>query len=142
MRYKLHKTYIHCLELHNYNLKWDFSWNDQISIKDWKYWRKLPELRQHSRRYLLIFCKKTYRSKYVDVWLKIEKLNHIINWKEFTIDSTNSGWELNPGHFFRYHTSRPARSHRYCQYSLHEQISECLYHMYMKTFHCRNLSTT
>ena len=49
---------------------------------------------------------------------------------EFTVGSTNPGWELNPGHIFRYHTTRPPRYHRYCQYSLHEQISECLYHIY------------
>ena len=41
--------------------------------------------------------------------------------------STNPGWELNPGHLFRYHTSGQPGSHRYCQYSLHEHISECLY---------------
>ena len=37
---------------------------------------------------------------------------------------------MNPRHLFRYHTSRPPRSHRYYHYSLHEQISECLYHIY------------
>ena len=50
---------------------------------------------------------------------------------EFTVDNTNPGWELNPDHLFRYHTSRPPRSQdRYCQYSLHGQISECLHHIY------------
>ena len=48
MRYKLHKTYIHCLELCKYNLKWNFSWNDKISIKDWKYWTQAVERIQHS----------------------------------------------------------------------------------------------
>ena len=47
---------------------------------------------------------KIYKMKYVDVWLKIE--NVMINWKEFTIP----GWELNPGHLFRYHTTRSPRS--------------------------------
>ena len=28
-------------------------------------------------------------------------------WKEFTVDSIDPGWELNLGHLFRYHTSRP-----------------------------------
>ena len=46
------------------------------------------------------------------------------------MDSTNPGRELNPGYLFTYHTSKPPRSQRYCQWSLHEQISEYLYHMY------------
>ena len=40
--------------------------------------------------------------------LNIEKL--IIDWKQFTGDSINPDWELNPGHFFKYHTTRPPRS--------------------------------
>ena len=32
-----------------------------------------------------MLCKKISKSKYVDVWLKIEKL------KEFTVDFTNPG---------------------------------------------------
>ena len=47
---------------------------------------------------------KIYKMKYVDVWLKIE--NVMINWKEFTIP----GWESNPGHLFRCHTTRPPGS--------------------------------
>ena len=39
--------------------------------------------------------------------LKLKNLN--INWKEVTVDSTNLGWELNPGHFLRYHTTIPPR---------------------------------
>ena len=35
---------------------------------------------------------------------KLKNLN--INWKEFTVDSTNPGWELTPGHLFRYNTAR------------------------------------
>ena len=54
--------------------------------------------------------------------------------KEFTAASTNPGWELNQGHLFKYPTSGPPRSHRYCQHSLYEQISECLYHMYENRF--------
>ena len=34
MRYKLLYSYIHCLKLCKYNLRWDFSWNGQISIKE------------------------------------------------------------------------------------------------------------
>ena len=76
----------------------------------------------------LTFRKKIYMSKYVcsNVWLKIKK---VFNWKEFTADRTNPGWELNPGHLFRYETTRPPRC-RYCQYSFHEQISECLCDIY------------
>ena len=32
MRYKLHNSYIDSLQVCKYNLKWDFSWNGQISI--------------------------------------------------------------------------------------------------------------
>ena len=135
--------------------------------------------------------------------------NEIINWKKFTVDTTNPGWESNPCHLlflqlgflsrtftihrtagegggylfksslplplssqtlrhqsgdycreltsahsqnpdsnqellvteckslttklratFRYYTTRPPRSARYCQYSLNEHISECLYNIY------------
>ena len=47
-------------------------------------------------------------SKYVAMFDQKVK-NKIINWKEFTADSTNPGWELNPGHLFGYHTTRPRR---------------------------------
>ena len=30
--------------------------------------------------------------------------------KEFTVDSADPGWELNPGHHFRYHTTSSPRS--------------------------------
>ena len=33
----------------------------------------------------------------------------MINWKEFTVDSTNPGWESNPGHLFSYHTTKPSK---------------------------------
>ena len=36
--------------------------------------------------------------------------NLIINWKEFTVDSTNPNWESNSDHLFRYHATRPPRS--------------------------------
>ena len=116
------------LQLCKYNVKRIFSSNDHINIK-WKNWRKVPEPKQHSWTYFLIWFsvrKFIGANMYIELWLKILK---IINWKEFTVDSTNLGWELNPCPLFRYHTSRPSRSHRYCQYSLREQISECLYHI-------------
>ena len=78
--------------------------------------------------------------------IKISKKfqNKINDWKEFTLDSTNTAWKLNPGHFFRYHTSRPPRSHRYYQYSLHEQNIryQNAYIIFMKTFYYRKSSIT
>ena len=56
----------------------------------------------------LIYCKKIYQSKYLDVWLKFK--NQIINWKDLTVESTNPNWESNPSHLFRCYTTRPLRS--------------------------------
>ena len=30
-------------------------------------------------------------------------------WKEFTVESTNTDWQLNPGHLCRYHTTKQVR---------------------------------
>ena len=42
--HNLHNSYIHYLQLFKYNLKWDFSWNGQISTKNKKIGKKLQNL--------------------------------------------------------------------------------------------------
>ena len=36
--WKLHNSVIYGLQLCKYKLKWNCSWNGQISIKEWKDW--------------------------------------------------------------------------------------------------------
>ena len=62
--------------------------------------------------------------------------NQVINLKEFTADSKYLSWlESNPDHLLRCLSTRPTRFAYcgYCQYSLNEQIPDCLYHI-LKTF--------
>ena len=69
MRYTLHNSYIHWLQLWKYNLTWDFSRNGQISINEWKKKFKMCRISTFPEP---IFCRNIY-DKYVDVLLKIEK---------------------------------------------------------------------
>ena len=82
IRYKLHNSYIYCLQLCKYNLKGDIQHK-----KMKKFGRKVAEFKYfiwelyHDTTKLnifpdLTFCKKIY-CKYVDVWLKIKKLNQV-----------------------------------------------------------------
>ena len=57
------------------------------------------------------------------VLLKIFKNKSLIGDSLLDIDSIDPGWESNPGHLFRYHTTRPPRFTR-------QQKSDCIYHMY------------
>ena len=46
--------------------------------------------------------------------------NEIINWKEFTVYSTNPGWESNSGHFSGIIQLDYQDLRRCCQHSLNE----------------------
>ena len=58
MRYKLHYSFIQCLQLCKYNLKRDFSWNGQISIKEWKKQKK--KQKKMGKRWRISKCSWTH----------------------------------------------------------------------------------
>ena len=59
----------------------------------------------------------------------------MINWKELTADSTNPGWESNPGHLFRYYTTRPPESASDTVNTVYMNRYQNTNIIYMETFH-------